>query len=106
MKKKSKKRWLVALGAIVVILFVARPGANRLKSRIVNTMSLALGRQVEVSSIHFHVLPRPGFDLTNLVVHDDPTISAEPMLQAGEVSAALGIIYTLEEYVNAVVYSV
>ena len=64
-------------------------GGDRLKSRVVNSMSMALGRQTEVSAITFHLLPRPGFDLENLVVHDDPTISAEPMLRASEVSAAL-----------------
>ena len=35
------------------------------------------------------LLPRPGFDLENLVVYDDPAFGAEPMLRASEVTAAL-----------------
>ena len=85
----SKRRWFLLAALILALLFLVRPGANRLKSRVVNSMSVALNRQTEVSSISFHVLPRPGFDLENLVVHDDPSISAEPMLRSGEVSAAL-----------------
>jgi AsmA-like protein len=88
-RKQSRKRWLLAIAAIVAILFLARPGANRLKSRVVNTMSMALGRQVDVGALRIHVLPRPGFDLEKVVVHDDPAISAEPMLQAAEVTASL-----------------
>jgi AsmA protein len=86
---QSRKRWLLAIAAVVAILFLARPGANRLKSRVVNTMSMALGRQVDVGALRIHVLPRPGFDLEKVVVHDDPAISAEPMLQAAEVTASL-----------------
>ena len=86
---QSKRRAILIFAIVLVVLFMVRPGANRLKSRVVNSMSMALGRQTEVSDITFHLLPRPGFDLENLVVHDDPTISAEPMLRASEVSAAL-----------------
>ena len=86
---QSKRRAILIFAIILAVLFMVRPGANRLKSRVVNSMSVALGRQTEVSAVTFHLLPRPGFDLENLVVHDDPTISAEPMLRASEVSAAL-----------------
>jgi hypothetical protein len=87
--RPPKRRWMLVAALILALLFLVRPGANRLKSRVVNSMSLALNRQTDVSSISFHILPRPGFDLENLVVHDDPSISAEPMLRSGEVSAAL-----------------
>jgi hypothetical protein len=36
-----------------------------------------------------HLLPRPGFDLEGLVIHDDPAFSAEPMVRADEVSASI-----------------
>ncbi len=52
-------------------------------------MSAALGRVVEVGTVHFRLLPRPGFDLENLVVYDDPAFGAEPMLRASEVTADL-----------------
>ena len=76
-------------------LFLVRPGANRLRARIVNSISLALGRPVDVSAVNLRLLPRPGFDLENFVIHDDPAFSAEPMLRAQEVTASLRIISLL-----------
>lgn len=78
-------------GAIVVLLalFLIRPGANQLHTRIVRSISLAVGRPVEVAYVRIHVLPRPGFDLENFVVDDDPAFGAEPMLRADDVSASL-----------------
>ncbi len=44
---------------------------------------------MDVGSVHIRLLPRPGFDLANLVVYDDPAFGAEPMLRASEVTADL-----------------
>ena len=85
----SKQRMAVAAALIVLALFLLRPGASRLKSRIIVSMSSALGRSVDIGSVHVRLLPRPGFDLQNLVVYDDPAFGAEPILRAGEVAAAL-----------------
>jgi AsmA-like C-terminal region/AsmA family len=84
----SKKRWLAA-AAIVLLLFLLRPGASRLKSRIIVSMSSAIGRSVDIGSVRLQLLPRPGFELDNLVVYDDPAFGAEPMLRASEVTAVL-----------------
>jgi AsmA family len=88
---RSKRGKIITAAAVVLALFLARPGANQLRTRIVRSISLALGRQVEVSSVNLRLLPQPGFDLENFVVHDDPAFSAEPMLQAPEVTAALRV---------------
>ena len=72
-----------------LVLFFVRPGAQRIKSRIVSSISLALGRPVEISSARIQLLPHPGFDLEGFVVHDDPAFSAEPMLRAEDVTASL-----------------
>jgi hypothetical protein len=85
----SKRRIVAAAGLIVLALFLLRPGASRLKSRIASSISSALGRPVEIGSVHLRLLPRPGFDLENLVVYDDPAFGTEPMLRASEVTAAL-----------------
>ena len=53
------------------------------------SISAAVGRSVDIGSVHLRLLPRPGFDLENLVVYDDPAFGAEPMLRAGEVTADL-----------------
>jgi uncharacterized protein involved in outer membrane biogenesis len=84
----SKRHWAVAAG-IVLLLFLMRPGASRLKSRIILSISSGVGRSVDIGSVHFRLLPWPGFDLENLVVYDDAAFGAEPMLRAGEVTATL-----------------
>jgi len=74
---------------MVLALFLLRPGASRLKSRIASSISSGVGRPVEIGSVHIRLLPRPGFDLENVVVYDDPAFGAEPMLRSGEVTASL-----------------
>jgi AsmA family/AsmA-like C-terminal region len=86
---RSRRGAIVVCAALLLALFLFRPGAGRLKNRIANTISRALQRQVEIGSVHLHLLPSPGFDLENFVVHDDPNFSAEPVLRAEEVTAAL-----------------
>jgi hypothetical protein len=85
----SKRRIVAAAVVLVLALFLWRPGAARLKTRITNSISSAIGRPVEIGSVHIRLLPRPGFDLENLVVYDDPAFGAEPMLRAAEVTADL-----------------
>ena len=84
----SRRRTLVAVAAVGLLLFFLRPGAARLKSRIAGSIGAALGRTVEIGSVHIRLL-RPGFDLENLVVYDVPPFGAEPMLRAAEVTADL-----------------
>ncbi len=82
-------RGLAAVAAIVLILFLFRPGVYRLRNRISTSIGSALGRRVTIDNVHFHLLPRPGFDLEGLVIYDDPDFSAEPMIRADEVFAAI-----------------
>lgn len=90
MKLFPSKRRSVALALFLVLaLFVLRPGASRLKSRIITSISAAVGRPVDIGAVHIQVLPRPGFDIDNLVVYDDPEFGAEPILRANQVTAAL-----------------
>ena len=76
---------------LLLALFLVRPGVNQLRARIVSSISLAMGRPVEVSSVSLRFLPQPGFDLENFVVHDDPAFSLEPVLRASEVTAVLRV---------------
>ena len=83
-------RGKIALGvALVLALFVTRPGAQSLRTRLAHSVGLALGRQVDIGEVSLRLLPQPGFDLRNFVVHDDPEFSAEPVLRADEVTATL-----------------
>jgi hypothetical protein len=86
------KRGVLTLSVVVLLaLFLVRPGANRLKTRLVNSISLALGRPVDIATVKLRLLPRPGFDLENFIIHDDPVFGAEPMLRAQEVTASLRV---------------
>jgi hypothetical protein len=85
----SRRGLLLAGTGLLLVLFLVRPGATRLKARIANSIGLALQRQVEIGNVHLRLLPQPGFDLENFVVHDDPSFSAEPILRADEVTAFL-----------------
>ncbi|MCI0355310.1 MAG: AsmA family protein [Acidobacteria bacterium] len=62
---------------------------GRFKGRMVHAMEESLGRPVTVDEVSLRLLPRPGFDMRNLVVGDDPRFSAEPLLRAEEVTASL-----------------
>jgi len=90
------RRGLVTAGVfLLLVLFLVRPGANGLKTRIVRSISAALGRPVEVVSVNLRLLPQPGFDLQGFVVHEDPKFGSEPMLRAGDVTAALRLMSLL-----------
>ncbi len=85
---RSRRAWAV-LAALLLILFLYRPGVYRLRSRIAGSIGSALGRKVALDNVRVHFLPRPGFDLEGLVIYDDPAFSAEPMVRAQDVSASI-----------------
>ncbi len=89
MKFFSSKRRIAVAAVLLLLLFLLRPGASRLKSRIAASIGAGLARPVEIGSVHLRLLPRPGFDLENLVVYDDPAFGEEPMLRSREVTADL-----------------
>lgn len=95
MRVWRSKRAVVVLVVVLLALFLIRPGANRLRTRIVSSISLALGRQVDVAAVRVRLLPQPGFDLQNFVVHEDPAFGAEPLLRASDVTASLRIMSLL-----------
>jgi hypothetical protein len=85
----SKGRVVTAAVVLLLALFLVRPGVSRLKVRIANSIARAVARPVEIGSVQLRFLPRPGFDLDNLVIHEDPSFGAEPMLRAREVTAVV-----------------
>ena len=88
---RSSRGRVVAGIVLVLALFLVRPGAQRLRTRIVRSISLALGRPVDVGSVTLRLLPQPGFDLENFVVHEDPEFGAEPVLQSSDVVATIRV---------------
>ncbi len=89
MKFLRSRRGLAVIAALLVVLFVFRPGIFTLRNRIASSIGNALGRRVTIDNVRVHALPRPGFDLEGLVIYDDPAVSAEPMIRAQDVFAAI-----------------
>jgi uncharacterized protein involved in outer membrane biogenesis len=88
---RTGKRLTLAVVAMVLAALLGPPFLNvsRFKGRIVRAMEESLGHPVSVDEVSLRLLPRPGFDMKNLVVGDDPRFSAEPLLRAEEVTASL-----------------
>ncbi|MFZ3265972.1 MAG: AsmA family protein [Terriglobales bacterium] len=80
---------MAVIAGLLVVLFVFRPGVQRLRNRIAGSIGAALGRNVAIEDVRFRILPRPGFDLEGFVISDDPAFSAEPMIRAQDVFAAI-----------------
>jgi len=82
---------VVVVCILLLVLFVVRPRAGRLRGRVSASIAQAVGRHVEIGSLHLRFFPRPGFSLDNLVVRDDPGFGAEPLLRAPDVTAWLRV---------------
>jgi hypothetical protein len=90
--KSFSRRGLVTIAVILIALLVARPGAGRLRWRISNSISLAIGKRVQIGSVHLRFLPRFGFELDDFLIYDDPAHGSEPLLRAQDVTATLRLI--------------
>jgi hypothetical protein len=85
-------RRTVAICSLILLIAVVVPplvSLRHFRSTIDQSLSRALGRQVTVENISLQLLPQPGFNLNHLVVADDPSFSAEPLIRADEVTAYL-----------------
>lgn len=94
------RRWLrIALAAIavVVLVFVVPPliSVSAYKNQITQLISQSLGRPVRLSSVQAHILPWPGFEISDLSVAEDPAYGAEPVLHADKVTASIRLLALL-----------
>src|SRR3954469_25908095 len=91
LKSRGKGRWLLVLVVVILIAIFVPPfiSLNRLKGRVGTTIGESLGRRISIGRISLRLLPQPGFDLSDVTIHDDPAFSAEPMLHADSVTATL-----------------
>jgi hypothetical protein len=87
----SRKKTVLIVLLITALGIFLPPNINgtRFKPRLAAALSAALGRQVKIGSVSFRLLPRPGFDLYDFEVADDPAFNAEPLLLCGKVTADL-----------------
>jgi AsmA-like protein len=71
---------------ILILLVLAFAGwwgprflsAERYRERVRLGLERSLGRQVSFGALTFHLLPRPGFTLDNVVIGEDAAFGAEP----------------------------
>src|SRR6266403_4139164 len=87
----KRKKIMAAVLAVAMLGIFLPPNINgaRFSKRLAATLSAALGREVRIGSVNYRLFPRPGFDLYDFRVMDNPAFSAEPLLQCGEVAADL-----------------
>ena len=88
----TTRRKIVAAALVILALCIFLPpniNGARFSKRLASTLSNAMGREVKIGSVKYRLFPRPGFDLYDFRVMDDPAFSAEPLLMCGKVTADL-----------------
>ena len=91
MKKLLSKRVLGSTALVLLALFLVRPQSGLLHRKVADSLSTELGRRVEIAGVHIRFLPRPGLELENLTIYDNPEFGAEPLLRSPDVSAWLRV---------------
>jgi AsmA protein len=91
MLKTTRRKIVLAVLVLLAVGIFLPPNINgaRFSKRLASTLSTALGREVKIGSVKYRLFPRPGFDLYDFQVMDDPAFSAEPLLMCGKVTADL-----------------
>jgi AsmA family len=88
--RRKLKHWLLLS---IIALFVAAiflpPLVNigRYRRHIANSISASIGRPIHFSEVQLRLLPRPGFEISDFRIEDDPAFSNEPILRAPSVVA-------------------
>src|SRR5438270_8365884 len=91
-RPKLRAKKIITVFAVLCALAVLLPpfiNANRFRKRLAASASGALGRPVTIGDVRVQLLPRPGFQMTEFTVGDDPAFSGEPMIRADKVTATL-----------------
>ena len=86
MSLRSKRtRVYLAIAIVIALGFLVPPSINlnRFRTRLSESLSRSLGRQVSVQDVRLRLLPLPGFTFRQLRISDDE-FSAEPILQTGD----------------------
>jgi hypothetical protein len=91
LKKLLSKRVIGSTALVLLALFLVRPQSGLLHRKVADSLSTELGRRVEIAGVHIRFLPRPGLELENLTIYDNPAFGAEPLLRSPDVSAWLRV---------------
>lgn len=88
-------RWVLPLVLLLLVTAFLLPplvGINRFHRRIAESISGSIGRPVSMSSVKMRLLPRPGFEIEDFVVEEDPAFGAEPILRCAQVTAYVRLL--------------
>lgn len=91
MKRLQSKRVVAFIVLLLFALFIFRPQVGLLHRKVAESLSWELGRRVEIAAVHIRFLPRPGLEVENLTIYDNPEFGAEPLLRSPEVDAWLRV---------------
>jgi len=90
--KPPKKFWIFLAAVAMLALAIVLPpliNLDRYQGQIAAAISRAIGRPVHLSSVTLRLLPRPGLELGDFIVEEDPSFGAEPALRAPSVDASI-----------------
>ena len=87
----TRNKIAIGMLALLALAIFLPPNINgtRFKKGLAGSLSAALGREVKIDQVKYRIFPRPGFDIYNLQIMDDPAFSAEPLIMCGKVTADL-----------------
>ncbi len=91
---RTRRRHFLFAGTLTLFLVAALLlppliNINRYQRQIASSLSVSLGRSVELSGARLHLLPRPALEIGNFTVEAAPGFGSEPILQCSSVTAAL-----------------
>jgi len=95
LSKSAYRRGLAAICVLLIALLVVRPQAERVRWRVSQSISLAVGKRVQIGALHVRFLPHLGFELEDFVIYDDAEFGSEPLLRAEDVTASLRFLSLL-----------
>lgn len=76
----TKRRiWFGLLLLLIVVVAAPFWKADQFSPILTASLERALQRKVEVGAVRLHLLTGPGFTLSDVVIHEDPSVSAEPL---------------------------
>lgn len=90
--KPSWMHWLLLTSIVLLVAAIVLPplfNISRYKRRIATSISSSIGRPVHMSTVRLHLLPLPGFEITDFEVEEDPAFGDEPMLRSPSMVASI-----------------
>ena len=91
-RRPKSRLWIFPVAVVLLALAVVLPplvNLNRYQGQIAAAISRAIGRPVYLSSVTLRLLPRPGLELGDFLVEEDPAFGAEPSLRTPSVEASI-----------------